>query len=154
MGWITLSLRKLTLKAEISSLTYQDIQLSRQLRGVQRHLAHEQSIHNLDKKAQLKDARANYDKLRKERPSVGSEDYEEWKIQYAEAQEQWQQDQEDINDYYDDIMKDLEEQAQDQEEEIQQQQTEVETQRDAMQAELEALQDQIKTEIQNSAIKF
>jgi len=145
----------MSLKQDISTLTYTDTQLSRRLRAVHRHLSHEQSIAKKDKQAQLSAAKKGYNELKKIRPSVGdTEKYEAWKNDYADAQEQWQQAQQDINDYYDDLMQDLEQEAQDEEEELQEEQTRVETQRDAMQAELEAIQDQIKTEIQQEAIKF
>ena len=154
MAWITLALRKQTLKAEINSLNYEDIQLSRQQRAVHRHLSYEQSVFNTEKKQQLRDAKAAYTEIRNQRPDVKDPDYEQWKTDYAMAQEEYQAAKENIEDYYDDVNSDLEADAQDEEDEIQEQITQVETQRDAMSAELQAISDQIKTEIDNSAIKF
>ena len=154
MAWITLALRKQTLKAEINSLNYEDIQLSRQQRAVHRHLSYEQSVFSAEKKDKLRDIKAEYDAVRNKRPDVKDEGYEDWKYEYAKAQEDYQAFKQNIEDYYDDVNSDLEADAQDEEDEIQEQITMVETQRDAMSAELQAISDQIKTEIDNSTIKF
>lgn len=154
MGWVTLTLRKLTLKAEISSAQFQDIQLSRQLRSTQRHLSYDQSVFNSEKKAELRDAKAAYMEIRKNRPDIGSEEYENWKVEYANAQEDYQAQKQDIEDYYDDIMEELEQEAQDEETRIQEEQTTLEAQLQAMQAELESVNDQIKSDIDSSKISL
>ena len=155
MGWVTLSLRKQTLQAEINELNFQDIQLSRSIRAVHRHLAYETSIFESEKSAQLKDAKAEYNKAKAGRPKVSdTEAYEEWKVDYEEAKEKYLEDKELIEDYYDDIKTELEEEAKNKEDEYNDEKTEVETQRDAMNAELQAITDEIKSEIESSAIKF
>jgi len=154
MAWITLALRKQTLKAQVNELNYEDIQLSRKKRSVHRHLSYEQSIFNSQKKAELRDAKEEYLEIRDERPDVDSEDYEEWKVEYAAAQEDYQSEKQDIEDYYDDLNEQTEQEAQDEEDFIDEQITRVETQRDAMNQELQAITDQVKTEIESSAIKF
>ncbi len=154
MAWMTLALRKQNLKAEINSLTLEDIQLSRKVRNVHRSLSYEQSVFSSAKKNELRDAKSAYLEIRKQRPDVDSEQYEEWKTQYAEAQEDYQAQKQDIEDYYDDLNQQIEQEAQDEEDALQEQITRVETQRDAEQAELQAITDQIKTEIESSAIKF
>ena len=155
MAWITLALRKQTLKAEISSLNFEDLQLSRERRAVHRHLSYEESIYNTSKKEEIRNAKSAYNEIRDQRPSVAdTQAYEEWKVQYAQAQEDYQAQKQDIEDYYDDLCADLEADAQDREDHLEEEQTRVETQRDAMSAELQAITDQVKQEIEISAIKF
>ena len=172
MGWVTLSLRKQTLQADINELNFQDIQLSRKIRGVQRHLSYETSVFDSEKSASLKEARTDYDSAKKGRPSRseytaenynGDEDaakeaynqaYDEWKANYDEARENYLADKEEIEDEYDDMKEMLEEEAKNQEDAYNDQKTQVETQRDAENAELQALTDEIKSEIESSAIKF
>ncbi len=154
MAWITLSLRKQTLKGQINELNNNDVQLSRQQRSVHRHLSYEESVFDTQKKNELRKAKSSYNAIRSQRPDVDSAEYEEWKVEYAAAQEDYQAQKQDIEDYYDELKTDLEQESQDEEDQIEEQITRTETQRDAMSAELQALTDQIKTEIQNSAIKF
>ena len=151
---MTLALRKQSLKAEINSLNFDDIQLSRKVRAVHRNLSYEQSVFSAQKKLELRAAKSEYMAIRNERPDVDSEDYEDWKVEYAAAQEDYQAQKQDIEDYYDDLNEEIESEAQDEEDAIQEQITRTETQRDAMSAELQAITDQIKTEIEGSAIKF
>ena len=154
MGWVTLSLRKLTLKAEINQLNFQDTQLSRQIRGIHRHLSHDTSIFQADKAKELASAKEGYLEVRDRRPSVDSAEYEKWKVEYANAKEDYQAQKQDIEDYYDGVLEQLEEEANDQETIIQEQQATIEAQRDAMSAELESITEEIKNEIEQSAIKF
>ena len=155
MAWMTLSLRKQTLKAQINSLNFEDIQLSRKVRAVHRNLSYQQSVFDATKKAELRDAKADYMEVRNARPSdVKSDEYEEWKVEYAAAQEDYQSAKEDIEDYYDSVKEEIEAEAQDEEDALQDQITRTETQRDAMNAELQAITDQVKTEIEAAAIKF
>ena len=154
MAWMTLALRKQSLKAEINSLTNEDIQLSRKVRSVHRNLSYEQSVFDAQKKSELRSAKSKYMKIRNERPDVDSEQYEEWKVEYAAAQEDYQAQKQDIEDYYDQVNEEIEAEAQDEEDALQDQITRTETQRDAQSAELQAITDQIKSEIESSAIKF
>ena len=154
MAWMTLALRKQTLKAQISSLNNEDIQLSRKVRAVHRNLSYEQSVFSAEKKLELRDAKSQYMAIRNQRPDTDSEEYEQWKVEYSEAQEDYQAQKQDIEDYYDDLTEELEQEAQDEEDALQEEITRTETQRDAMNAELQAITDQIKTEIEGSAIKF
>ncbi len=154
MAWITLTLRKQSLKSQVTELNNQSVQLSRQQRSVHRHLSYEESAFDTQKKSELRKAKSAYLKIRNERPDVDSDEYEEWKVEYSAAQEDYQAQKQDIEDYYDEIKEEIEQDAQDEEDAIQEDITRTETQRDAMSAELQALTDQIKTEIQDSAIKF
>ena len=154
MAWITLTLRKQSLKSQVTELNNESVQLSRQQRSVHRHLSYEESAFDTAKKSELRKAKSAYLKIRNERPDVDSEEYEEWKVEYSAAQEDYQAQKQDIEDYYDDVKEEIEQEAQDEEDAIQEEITRTETQRDAMNSELQALTDQIKTEIQDSAIKF
>ncbi len=154
MAWISLALRKQSLKADINELTNYDIQLSRKKRQVHRHLSYEQSANKSAKTAELRAIKEPYMALRKMRPDTKSENYQDWQNAYNDAKEDYQAQKADIEDYYDELNEELETEAQDEEDQIDEEITQTETQRDAMNAELQALQDQIKTEIQSSAIKF
>ena len=154
MGWITLSLRKQSLKSQVTELNNETVQLSRQQRTVHRHLSYEESVFDTQKKSELRKSKSAYMKIRNERPDIDSDEYEEWKVEYSAAQEDYQSEKQDIEDYYDDLKEQLEQESQDEEDQIQEQITRAETERDAMSAELQSLTDQIKTEIQDDAIKF
>ena len=154
MPWITLGLRRQTLKADINELSNEDIQLSRKVRSVHRNLSYEQSVFDTKKKSELRDVKADYLKIRNERPAIDSDEYEEWKVEYAAAQEDYQSQKQDIEDYYDDLNEEIETEAQDEEDALQDQITRTETQRDAQSAELQSITDQVKSEIEASAIKF
>lgn len=154
MAWLTLALRKQTLKAQITELNYDDIQLSRRKRSVHRHLSYEQSTFNSMKTAELRNAKSEYLEIRNRRPDIDSEEYEEWKVEYSAAQEDYQSEKAGIEDYYEDLNQEAEAEAEDEENALDDEITRVETQRDAMNAELQAITDQIKTEIEASAIKF
>ena len=162
MGWVTLSLRKQTLRAEINASQMQSLQLSREKRQLQRHLSYEKSIFDHQKQDKLNAAKAQYkiDDLRKERSDFNPKDegysteYADWQSRYSIAQDAYGAQKQQIEDYYDDIAQELEEEANEREQRIQEQLDELEVQRQDMQAEFDAIKDQIKTEIQNSAISF
>ena len=154
MGWISLALRKQALKSQINELNYEDIQLSRKKRAVHRKLSAEQASYNADKRAELKDIKEVYLKVRGARPDPKSEEYQDWYYEYQCAQEDYQSQKQDIEEYYDDLNEEAETEAQDEEDAIDDEVTRVEAQRDAMNAELQALTDSIKTQIEASAIKF
>ena len=155
MAWMVLALRKQSLKSSVNELTYEDIQLSRKVRSVHRHLSHEKSVYNADMKGELREIKSAYMQVRNARPAdLKSDEYNQWKQEYADAQEDYQAAKQDIQDYYDDLNEEIETEAQDEEDALQDEITETETQRDAQSAELQAITDQIKTEIEGSAIKF
>lgn len=155
MGWVTLTLRKQTLKAQINEMEFQDIQMSRQLRSVERHLAYDQSVFNADKTADLREAKADYLALRDKRPKdISSKEYDKWKQDYADAQEDYQARKQDIEDYYSDLCQDLETEATDEEARISDEQTSLEAQLKALQAELETVDEQIKSDIDSQKISL
>ena len=154
MGWVTLTLRKLTLRAEINSLELRDIQMSRQIRSVQRNLSYEQSVFNNNKKQELSTAKAEYLEIRNNRPEIGSDEYEQWKLDYSQAQEDYNAQKEDINSYYDDIMQELEEAASDEETRLQEEQTTLEAQLEAMRSELDVVSEQISSDIDSSKLNL
>ncbi len=154
MGWVTLTLRKQTLKSSINTAEFQDIQLSRKLRATQRHLSYDQSIYNADKSQELKDAKSAYTNIKNQRPSVDSTEYEQWKVDYANAQEEYNAQKQDIEDYYDGIMSELEDEAATEENRVQEEQTSLEAQLQAMNAELETVSEQISSDIDAQKIKL
>ena len=155
MAWMSLALRKQGLKASVSELNAEDIQLSRKVRALHRHLSHEKSIYNADMKHELSDAKKAYMEIRNRRPKDHkSDEYTAWSDEYNDAKEDYQAQKQDIQDYYDDLNQELEEEAQEEEDALQDEITRTETQRDAQSAELQAINDEIKNQIDSSAIKF
>ena len=133
MGWVSLSLRKQTLRAEINAKELRDIQLSREIRAIHRNLSYDQSVYNKDKKRELAAAKEGYMELRNERTEnnyeYGSDEYNEWYLEYQEAQTDYQEAKVEINEYYDDIMAEIEEEASDREAQLQEEQTQLENER-------------------------
>lgn len=130
------------------------MQLSRQKTNNSKHLSYEQTIFNNDKAQELREAKEPLDALRKERPSVDSEEYREWQQKYNDAKEDYEAQKVDINDFYDGINNELEEESTDEE-------TRITTSQDQIQAYVEyASQMQqaeaqgISSDIQNSTPKF
>ena len=154
MGWVTLNLRKLSLRSGVNSLELRDLQMSRQVRGIQRNLSYEQSVYNKLKKQELNEAKSEYLKIRDARPDISSDDYAEWQMNYSAANEDYQDEKQDINDYYDDILNELEEAATDEETRLQEEQTTVESQLEAMRSEMESVNEQISSDIENSKLNF
>lgn len=152
MGWTTLTLRKQNLKADINLYEFQDIQLSRQLRAVSRHLTYDQSVQNAAKTEEVNAAKETYDSVRKQRPDIDSDEYADWKQQYDDAQTDYQAQSQDIKDYYDSVMKDLEDESADEENAIQDEQTSLEAQLQAIREELEVVNEQIKSDISSDKI--
>jgi len=154
MGWVTLTLRKLTLRGEINSFEMRDIQMSRQIRSIQRNLSYEQSIFNNKKKHELADAKKEYLAIRDARPDVKSDEYQTWQLDYNDAREDFEGQKQDINDYYDDIMNELEEAATDEETRLQEEQTSLEAQLEAMKGELESVSESISSDISSSKLNL
>ena len=154
MGWVSLSLRKLSLRANISNLELRDIQISRTLRQTQRNLSYEQSIMTNNRTGELRDIKAVYDEIKGDRPEIDSDEYNEWYMDYQDAREQYEFEKNEIQQYYDDQLAMLEEEAADKEAMLQQEQTTVEAQLEAARAELEAVSEQISADIESSAIQF
>ena len=154
MGWVSLSLRKLSLRANISNLELRDIQISRTLRQTQRQLSYEQSIMKNNRSGELRDIKEVYDEIKGDRPEMDSEEYNEWYMEYQDAREQYEFEKNEIQTYYDDQLAMLEDEAADKEALLQEEQTTVEAQLEAARAELEAVSEQISADIESSAIKF
>lgn len=154
MGWVSLSLRKLSLRANVSNLELRDIQISRTLRQTQRQLSYEQSIMKNNRSGELRDIKDVYDEIKGDRPEMDSEEYNEWYMEYQQAREDYEFEKNEIQTYYDDQLAMLEDEAADKEALLQQEQTTVEAQLEAARAELEAVSEQISADIEDSAIKF
>lgn len=154
MGWVTLTLRKQTLKADINETQFQDIQLSRELRAVSRNLSYEKSVFNTKKSSEVESAKETLNKIRDQRPSIESDEYKEWRQEYSDAREEYLAKKQDIEDYYDTVLEDLENDATDNENAKQDEQTQLEAQLEALQAELETVSEQIKSDIDADKISL
>ena len=89
MAWITLSLRKQSLKAEKNDLELQDLSLSREKRSIQRNLAYQKSILEADENAELMQAKQEYNQVKNQRPTKaklnGKEYFFKTKSDYEKA---------------------------------------------------------------------
>lgn len=154
MGWVSLLLRKQSLRESINNTEMQKIALSRQLRSYQRRASYEQTIFNNDKTQELRDAKEPLDALRESRPSVDSDEYKEWQQEYMDAKEDYEAQKVDINDYYDQIMNEMEEESTDEESRITVEQDQLEAQLEHMNQELQSISEAISSDIQSTAIKL
>ncbi len=154
MGWVTLQLRKLSLRTNINGLQLQDLNLSREINGISRHLSYETSLLNAKKAAALKKAKEKLIAKNDERPSVDSANYSTWLAEYNELKSQYDSERVDISDAADDEQSTIEEESKDRQTAKEEEQNVVETQLDASNQELSSIADQISTEIQNTALKF
>ena len=154
MGWITLTLRKKSLQLNIQEYELRDIELSRQQRRVHRQLSYDQSVCEADRTEELRVSKEKYVAVRNARPSVQSEEYAEWSVEYAIAKEVYEEEKLYINDYYDGINEELETDATDEETRIQDEQTSLEAELEAMRAELETVKEQISSDIDSSKINL
>ena len=155
MGWVSLSLRKLSLRSAISNLELRDIQISRTLRQTQRQLHYDQSIINNNKASELKEIKNIYDEVKDRRPEeMGTEEYNEWYMEYQDAREEYEYQKLEISEFYEAQLATLEEEAADKEAQLQQEQTTVEAQLEAMRAEFDVVKEQISADIENSVIQL
>ncbi len=154
MAGITLTLRESNVRTDKNNCEVYDTQLSRDIRANQRRLSYEQSIFNADKSQELKDVKAAYTDIKNQRPSVSSAEYEQWKVDYANAQEAYNEQKQDIEDYYDGIMSELEDEAAMYENWSQEQQTANEAQMQALDSEIQVVDENASSHFQNDAIKL
>ena len=153
MGWVSLSLRKASLRMDISNLELRDIQISRTLRSTQRQMHYDQSIIKNNKAADLLEIKNTYDAIKDERPEdMQSDEYNEWYQKYTDAKEEYEYERLQITEMYDDQLAMLEEEASDKEAELQQEQTTVEAQLEAMRAEFDVVKEQISKDIESSVM--
>ena len=163
MSWIALSLRKQSLKSEIAESDIQNIKLSRQIRSSQRSLSTNLSAFNARQSKEIRELESealnghakSYNEHMAARPSdINSDEYKTWKAELDLLQEDINKAKEAVEEYYDGIQEKTETEAKDYQQTITERQDMLETQRMDMNAELQTLQDEIKTEIEQSAIKF
>lgn len=155
MGWVSLSLRKASLRRDISNLELRDIQISRTIRQTERQMHYDQTIIKNNKSADLKEIKDVYDEVKGRRPEdLTSTEYSEWYQEYSDAKEEYEYQKLQISELYDDQLEMLEEEASDKETELQEEQTTVEAQLEAMRAEFDAVKEQISSDIESSVIKL
>ena len=127
MGWVSLSLRKLSLRANISNLELRDIQISRTLRRTQRTLSCEQATLRKDRSIRLEQERQKFLAAKEGRPEDrNSQEYQEWYEAYQTAKEEYEYEKMDIQNEIDDELARLEDEAADKEAQLQQEQTTIE----------------------------
>ena len=155
MGWVSLTLRKLSLRESINSHELRDIQISRQMRSIHRALSYDQSVHTSAKKLELQEAKEAILDLRDRKPEdYGSNEYNEWYQEYTDAQTDYQEEKMNINEYYDEILNEIEEESTDEETILQEEQTSLEAQLESMRSEFDAVKEQISSDIENTTLKL
>jgi len=159
MGWVTLTLRKEALDINGNNLEMRDLQLSRNMRVIQKNLSYEQSVFNKSKKTELAKIKADYDKVKDARPvgsdgkiDTQSEEYATWQQEYATAKEEYESAKLEIENYWTDQNNSAEEESTDRENEIKDEQTTVEAQLESNKTELEVVKEQISTDIDQSKL--
>ena len=161
MGWITLALRQETLDIDCNNLELRDLQLTNELRMVEKNKSHDQSIFNKNKKAELAEIKAKYNKVKDSRPvgddgkiDTTSGEYATWQQEYALAKEEYEGGKLEIENYYSDINNENEEEATDKENEIKDEQIDVESQLESKKKESDVVKQQISTDIDWQKVKF
>lgn len=173
MGWITLTLRKQTLRAAINNKELQDLEISHQRRALSRQKNYENSILSNQQESELEmakqstgyqDARDKYQELLASSSDYSDRDsteYAEYKEalseaanEYSLAKSEYDEQRTNIENYYDNEKQELEEESTRKENIFDDEQTQIETQLEAMRQELESVSQQISTDIESSAVKF
>jgi len=157
MGWVTLTLRRETLDIEGNNLEFRDTQLSRRLRNVQKNLSHDQSVFNKNKHAELAKAKKPYEEVKARKGDnmeYGSDEYNQWYQELADAKEKYEAEKLDIENRYDDMNNEAEEESTDKENEIKDEQVNVESQLESNKSELEVVKQQISTDIDQSKLNL
>ena len=88
--WVTLTERKTSVLAHHNDVAQQEITNSRSTRSIHRNSTYEQSVIKRNRTADLKTIKEPYDLLKKDRPDVDSEEYNEWYMEYQDAREEYE----------------------------------------------------------------
>ena len=175
MGWVTLALRKASLKQEHSYYQLRLLQISREKRQMARRKSYEsQSILN-DQNQALAPLKETYygnrqsimDEIKQTREAAkaAGEDISTYtngngktvadlQMELSNAQLDYQEQVNDEKTFYEDELAILEEEAADEELILDQEQIEVETQMEAISQELQAVSEAVSAQIQSSTIKL
>ncbi|MBQ2983252.1 MAG: hypothetical protein IJD57_00440 [Candidatus Gastranaerophilales bacterium] len=158
MGWVTLTLRKESLRQSIHDGQSDDTRMSRTIRANSRQLSLDQTLKQNELQRLIKDAKEDtgYLALEEERKSMSVSDpgYEQWSEEFKQAQEDFQEAKVNLQDEYDIILQNLEEEATDREQRMSDQQVILEANLQAWNAELEAVNEAISSEIEAQKIKL
>ena len=152
MAWITLNLRHKSLNPEINCLELADMQYSRDIRQIQRHLSLEKAIINTAKKKEINEATKDYKELRDQREERKED--KDYLQELADAKEKAEEKKVDINDYYDMRNSEVEEEATDEENYIGQLQSTIEVQLEAIRNEVQVVKEQVSKDIQEERINL
>ncbi len=152
MAWITLNLRHKSLSPEVNCLELADMQYSRDIRQIQRHLSLEKAIINAAKKKEINEATKDYKELRDQREERKED--KDYLQELADAKEKAEEKKVDINDYYDMRNSEVEEEATDEENYIGQLQSTIEAQLEAIRNEDQVVKEQVSKDIQEERINL
>ena len=156
MSWITLTLRKQTLRGEINDAELQLLTVSRRRNAVLREKSYHTSIFRAQKNAELAEAYVEIKELRDQGRDLDkdSDEYKDWQQEYAFAKEDYMQEKQNIENYYDELIEEVEEETTEKENEFDEEQTEIESLIESYRAELESVTQQIQSDIQSETVKF
>ncbi len=152
MAWITLNLRHKSLNPEINNLEKADMQYSRDIRQIHRHLSLEKARINAAKKKEINEATKEYKELRDQREERKED--KDYLQELADAKEKAEEKKNDINDYYDTKNSDVEEEATDDENYIQELQSTIEAQLEAIRNENQVVKEQRSKDISEEKINL
>lgn len=170
MGWVTLTLRKQTLRAQMNSYEFQDLTLSMQRRSLERQKSYDLSSLKVQQASLFAPVKDEYQKAKDEyqdylrnkyssdeddsSSSSSNNELNLMQMDYQAAKEKYEEDKAAIEDYIDTIKEEVEAEATDKETKLDEEQTEIESILQSVQKEMESVDQQIGTDVQNSAIKF
>lgn len=158
MGWVSLTLRKESIRESIQNGQLDDINLSRKIRQNSRQLSLDQTLAQNEMQRQINAAKdeSGYQELQKQRKdmSVSDPDYENWSKEFSNAQEDFQELKTNIQAEFDIILQNLEEEATDKEQRMSDEQTILEANLEAWNQELQAVSEAISSNIESSKIKL
>jgi len=149
--WILCQQRVTELMQDKAATVLDITALSRQKRQMARNLRAETSALQSKQQSEIYDVKQAFDKVKKSRPNVNSEEYAEWEKKYAEAKEKYDSENASIKNYYDDLKAQVEADAKELEEQIDEEKTEKETYLEEINQEIESVKSAMSEYAKNSA---
>lgn len=151
MGWITLSQTEVGLIKAINQGQMDDLNLSRQINQIKRELGLDQTFIQNEMEREIENEKQPYLEVLELRDDleVGTNEYNDWTIQYRAAQEAFLASKNDIMSEYDIILNNLEQEATDKEQIKADQQLLIEVSIESWQAELQNIGEAISSDIES-----
>ena len=157
MGWVTLTMRKKTLKVQHNNYELELLQISSQRRALARGKRAQLAALKAQQTAEI-NSLAGYDQAKEnyqeQLESKDKDNIATAQFAYQEAKAEYEQQKAQIQAFYEDEKEDLEAETTEQENELDEEQTELESIIESISQELQAVSQQISQDIQSSTIKL